>query len=80
MNVKYAHKWDTPATLGCSVSNITFSERSVYVESKWYLRVVAIMSSPSTKKKFQLKLALLKELNPEVCMNVFSLWLGMPLE
>lgn len=35
MNIKYAHKWDTPATLGCSVSNITFSERSVYVESKW---------------------------------------------
>ncbi|KAK8823418.1 hypothetical protein WA577_002338 [Blastocystis sp. JDR] len=57
VNIKYAHKWDTPATLGCSVSNITFSERSVYVESK----------CPSTKKKFQLSLALLKELNPEEC-------------
>ena len=35
MNIKYAHKWDTPATLGCHVANITFSERSVYVESQW---------------------------------------------
>ncbi|KNB46349.1 hypothetical protein JH06_2066 [Blastocystis sp. subtype 4] len=57
VNIKYAHKWDTPATLGCSVSNITFSERSIYAESK----------CPSTKKKFVLRLEMRKELNPEEC-------------
>ena len=35
MNVKLAHKWDTPATLGCSIDSVEFKPTTVHFEAKW---------------------------------------------
>lgn len=37
MNVKLAHKWDTPATLGCTVESVKFETTRLYFEAKWYV-------------------------------------------
>lgn len=36
MNIKLAHKWDSPATLGCTVESVKFEPSNVYFEAKWY--------------------------------------------
>lgn len=36
MNVKLAHKWDAPATLGCTVTNVKFESTRLFFEAKWY--------------------------------------------
>ena len=35
MNIKLAHKWDTPATLGCSIDSVEFKPTTVHFEAKW---------------------------------------------
>ena len=35
MNIKLSYKWDTPATLGCTVESVKFESQSVYFEAKW---------------------------------------------
>ncbi|KAK8803662.1 hypothetical protein WA158_001356 [Blastocystis sp. Blastoise] len=57
LNVKFAHKWDTPATLGCSLPNITFQANIMRLETK----------CPSTHKKFILIIPTYKDLIPDDC-------------
>ena len=66
MNVKLAHKWDTPATLGCSIDSVEFKPTTVHFEAKWNAYRRVMMCSPSTKKKFVLNLNLMGKINPEV--------------
>lgn len=67
MNIKYAHKWDTPATLGCSVSEYHLL-RTIHLCLNQMVDIVhGLNLSPSTKKKFVLRLEMRKELNPEEC-------------
>lgn len=35
MNIKLAHKWDTPATLGCSIDSVEFKPTTIHFEAKW---------------------------------------------
>ena len=57
MNIKLAHKWDTPSTLGCTVESVQFNTSSVYFEAK----------CPASKKKFVLNLRLMNKINPSAC-------------
>lgn len=51
LNVKFSHKWDTPATLDCEPSNVTVGERVLHLEA----------DCPKSNKRFELRLELLRE-------------------
>lgn len=35
MNVKFSHKWDTPATLDCKVHEVKLEPTIVHVDIRW---------------------------------------------
>lgn len=56
LNVKFSHKWDTPATLGCEADKVDFADRS--------LRFATVCASK--RKNFALNLDLLRDIDAEV--------------
>lgn len=36
MNIKLAHKWDAPATLGCDDISLNFTDSTMVFEANWY--------------------------------------------
>ncbi|KAK8799323.1 hypothetical protein WA171_006069 [Blastocystis sp. BT1] len=57
LNIKLAHKWDAPATLGCDDIHLNFTETTVILEA----------NCSSTGKSFKMNLQLADKLNPEKC-------------
>lgn len=66
LNIKLSHKWDNPATLGCTIESVKFNSTSIYFEAKWYPLACSFSRSPASKKKFVLNLPLMGKINPEV--------------
>jgi hypothetical protein len=57
LNVKFAHKMDTPATLGCVEESVEYGSRSLDF----------VVKCDSKKKKFSLHLEFLHEIDAEAC-------------
>ena len=70
LNVKFSHKWDTPATLGCEADKVDFADRS--------LRFATVCASK--RKNFALNLDLLRDIDAEVRAPLSpSLYMYQPL-
>ncbi len=62
LNVKFAHKWDTPSTLGCAEDRVNITNASLTVD----------ITCKEKGKKFLLGLELFDALHAEVggCVSV----------
>lgn len=67
LNVKFAHKLDTPATLGCKATNVTIAPQSF----------TFVAECKSKRKVFELRFDPLKELDGEVRCTL-AWWCAVP--
>lgn len=64
LNVKFASRWDTPATLGCDTESYTLNDTHINFRAK----------CPSTKKYFVLQFPFWRPINPDVYIYIIIIY------
>lgn len=50
LNIKLAHKWDAPATLGCDDISLNFTDTMLLMEANWYCLYLFITQQSINKQ------------------------------
>ena len=67
LNIKLAHKWDAPATLGCNDLSVNFTDTSMQLLAKWLFWKRRVMYSDSTGNTYYMNIHLHAPIIPANC-------------